>query len=43
VSGVGTRSKRVAYGNNRADYAFIAGGVVPGVLVLKPDFPEKQG
>jgi len=42
VSAVGTRSKRVAYGNNRADYTFIAGGVVPGVLVLKPDFPENK-
>lgn len=42
VSGVGTRSKKVAYGNNRADYTFIAGGVVPGVLVLKPDFPENK-
>jgi hypothetical protein len=42
VSGVGTRSKKVAYGNNRADFTFIAGGVVPGVLVLKPDFPENK-
>ena len=42
VSGVGLRSKKVAYGNNRADFTFIAGGVVPGVLVLKPDFPENK-
>ena len=42
VSGVGTRSKRVAYGNNRADFSFIAGGVVPGVLIVKPDFPENK-
>ncbi len=42
VSGVGTRSKRVAYGQNRAEYTFIAGGVVPGVLILKPDFPENK-
>jgi hypothetical protein len=42
VSGVGTVSKEVAYGNNRADFSFIAGGVVPGVLVLKPDFPENH-
>ena len=40
VSGIGTRSQEVAYGNNRADFTFIAGGVVPGVLILKPDFPE---
>ena len=42
VSGVGTLSKEVAYGNNRADFSFIAGGVVPGVLVIKPDFPENH-
>lgn len=42
VSGVGLHSKKVAYGNNRADYTFIAGGVVPGVLILKPDFPENK-
>ena len=42
VSGVGTKSKKVAYGMNRADFSFIAGGVVPGVLILKPDFPENK-
>jgi hypothetical protein len=42
VSGVGTVSKEMAYGNNRADFSFIAGGVVPGVLILKPDFPENK-
>ncbi len=42
VSGIGTQSKRIAYGNNRADYSFIAGGIVPGVLILKPDFPENK-
>ena len=42
VSAVGTRSKKVAYGMNRADFSFIAGGVVPGVLILKPDFPENK-
>ena len=42
VSGVGATSKRVAYGGNRADYSYIAGGVVPGVLILKPDFPENK-
>jgi hypothetical protein len=40
VSGVGTRSQENAYGNNRADFTFIAGGVVPGILILKPDLPE---
>jgi len=42
VSGVGTNSKMRTYGNNRADFSFIAGGVVPGVLLLKPDFPENK-
>ncbi|MEZ5947139.1 MAG: glycoside hydrolase family 9 protein [Hyphomonas sp.] len=42
VSGVGAQSKKVAYGSNRADFSFIAGGVVPGVLILKPDYPENR-
>ena len=42
VSGVGSRSKKVAYGMNRADFSFIAGGIVPGVLILKPDYPENK-
>jgi endoglucanase len=42
VSAVGNRSKHLAYGNNRADFTFIAGGVVPGVLILKPDYPENM-
>ena len=42
VEAVGTRSKKVAYGNNRADFSTIAGGVVPGVLLLKPDFLENK-
>ncbi len=42
VSGVGAISKEVAYGSNRADFTFIAGGVVPGILILKPDFPENK-
>ncbi|MEJ2504787.1 MAG: glycoside hydrolase family 9 protein [Ignavibacteriaceae bacterium] len=42
VSGVGVHSKKVAYGNNRANFTFIPGGVVPGLLILKPDFPENK-
>ncbi|MDE3057421.1 MAG: glycoside hydrolase family 9 protein [Bacteroidota bacterium] len=42
VSGVGVHSKESFYGGNRADLSFIAGGVVPGILILKPDFPENQ-
>ncbi len=42
VSNVGTHAKEVAYGMNRADFTSIPGGVVPGVLVLKPDYPENH-
>jgi hypothetical protein len=42
VSAVGTRSKEVAYGSNRADFSYIAGGVVPGALIIKPDLPENS-
>jgi endoglucanase len=40
VSSVGTSSKLVAYGNNRADYTFIPGGMIPGVTLIQPDYPE---
>jgi hypothetical protein len=40
VSSVGTSSKLIAYGNNRADYGFIPGGMIPGVVIIQPDFPE---
>lgn len=40
VSSVGTVSKLVAYGNNRADYTFIPGGMIPGVVIIQPDYPE---
>lgn len=40
VSSVGTASKMKAYGNNRADNTFIPGGVIPGYVVIRPDFPE---
>jgi len=42
VASVGTKSKKITYGNNRADFSFIAGGIVPGILILKPDFPENK-
>jgi hypothetical protein len=42
VSGVGTVSKEIGYGNNRADFSFIAGGVVPGLLLFQPDFLENK-
>jgi endoglucanase len=40
VSAVGTSSQLKAYGNNRADNTFIPGGVIPGYVVIRPDFPE---
>lgn len=42
VSSVGVHSKERFYSSNRADLSFIAGGVVPGILVLNPDFPENM-
>jgi hypothetical protein len=42
VNAVGVRSKKVAYGNNRADFTTIAGGVVPGLIMLSPDFLENK-
>lgn len=44
VLAVGTQSKLIAYGNNRADYTFVPGGIIPGVVIIQPDFPElKEG
>ena len=40
ISAIGTASKLKAYGNNRADSTFIPGGMIPGYVVIKPDFPE---
>ena len=40
VSGVGAHSKLMAYGNNRADFSFIPGGLVPGFVLIRPDFAE---
>jgi hypothetical protein len=40
VAGVGTVSKTKTYSNNRADNSYIPGAVVPGYIIIKPDFPE---
>ncbi|MGC9971613.1 MAG: glycoside hydrolase family 9 protein [Bryobacteraceae bacterium] len=40
ISSVGTVSKMKAYGNNRADGTFIPGGMIPGYVLIQPDFPE---
>ncbi len=42
VNAVGNKSKKVAYGSNRADFSTIAGGVVPGLIFLKPDYLENK-
>jgi endoglucanase len=40
VAGVGTVSKTTTYSNNRADNGYIPGAVIPGYIIIKPDFPE---
>jgi hypothetical protein len=40
VAGVGTVSKTKTYSNNRADASYIPGAVIPGYVIIKPDFPE---
>ncbi len=42
VTSVGVNTKKVAYGNNRADYTVIPGGIVPGLIVKAPDFLENK-
>ena len=36
----GTLSKTKTYSNNRADNSYIPGAVIPGYIIIKPDFPE---
>lgn len=40
VAGIGTVSKTKTYSSNRADNAYIPGAVIPGYIIIKPDFPE---
>lgn len=40
VAGVGTVSKTRTYSYNRGDDAYIPGAVIPGYVIIKPDFPE---
>ncbi len=40
ASGVGAESATTAYGNNRADWSYIPGGVISGTGLVRPDFPE---
>ena len=43
VSSVGTQSKLIAYGNNRADYTFVPGGIIPGVVILQTGLSGTEG
>ena len=40
TSGVGAKSVTTAYGVNRAEWSYIPGGMVSGVALIRPDFPE---
>jgi len=40
TSGVGAKSIMAAYGVNRAEWSYIPGGMVSGVALIRPDFPE---
>ena len=40
IAAVGTVSRRHTYSINRGDYSYIPGAMIPGYVVIKPDFPE---
>jgi len=40
IAGIGTASKLHTYSNNRGDNSYIPGAMIPGYIVIKPDFPE---
>ncbi len=40
VAAIGTASKLKTYSANRGDHSYIPGGVIPGYVIIKPDFPE---
>ena len=42
ITSVGVNTKKVAYGNNRGDYTVIPGGIVPGLMLMNPDFMEHK-
>ena len=37
---MGTVSQLQTYSFNRGDRAYIPGAVIPGYIIIKPDFPE---
>jgi hypothetical protein len=42
ITSVGVNTKKVAYGNNRGDYTVIPGGIVPGLMLMNPDYMEHK-
>jgi hypothetical protein len=40
IAAIGTASKLHTYSNNRGDDSYIPGAMIPGYIVIKPDFPE---
>ena len=42
ITSVGVNTKKVAYGNNRGDYTVIPGGIVPGLMMMNPDYMEHK-
>ena len=40
IAGIGTASKLKTYSNNRGDNSYLPGAMIPGYIVIKPDFPE---
>ncbi|MGC1450331.1 MAG: hypothetical protein WA830_09865 [Candidatus Sulfotelmatobacter sp.] len=37
---IDVRPKAGGFRNNRAEYTFVPGGMIPGVVILQPDLPE---
>lgn len=40
IAAIGTQSKLKTYSNNRGDHSYLPGAMIPGYVVIKPDFPE---
>jgi len=40
IAAIGTVSRSHTYSNNRGDNSYIPGAMIPGYIVIKPDFPE---
>ncbi|MFP5226422.1 MAG: glycoside hydrolase family 9 protein, partial [Acidobacteriota bacterium] len=40
IAAIGTASKLHTYSNNRGDNSYIPGAMIPGYIVIKPDYPE---